>query len=123
MQGSIFVATRAPTLGGHHNSILTQVDLRWILSLNPCPLSQVVLLHLLRQLTYGLNNNIPLKFGWMTDIANAIIPSHPMIASQVRPIFSEVCTLLNHQQYFPTIVGAELSSIRHLMHVICSKIT
>jgi hypothetical protein len=71
----------------------------------------------------GINNNIPQKFGWMTNITNAIIPSDPMIASQVRPIFSEVCILLNHQQYFPTIIGVELSSIRLLMHVICSKIT
>jgi enhancer of mRNA-decapping protein 4 len=90
--------------------------------MDPLPLSQVVLLYLLRHLTYGINNNTPQKFGWMIDVANAIIPTDPMIAMHVRPIFNEVYTFFNHRQYLPTITGDELSSIRNLLHVISSKI-
>ena len=98
------------------------VDLRCILFIDPLPLSQVVLLYLLRHLTYGINDNVPQNIVWMKDIVNAIIPIDPMIAMHVRPILNEVYGFLNHQQNLPTIIGDELSSIRRLMHVIYSKI-
>ncbi|XP_059434726.1 protein FAR-RED IMPAIRED RESPONSE 1-like [Corylus avellana] len=101
--------------------LCSQVDLQHILSIYPIPLSQVVLLHLLRHLTYGININMPHTFGWMISVANAIIPTDPMIATQVQPIFNEVYAVLNHRQYLPTITGDELSSIRSLIHVIMSK--
>jgi enhancer of mRNA-decapping protein 4 len=90
--------------------------------MDPLPLSQLVLLYLLRHLTYGINNNIPQKIGWMIDVANAIIPIDSMIAMHIRPILNEVYGFLNHQQYLPTITDDELSSIRRLMHVSYSKI-
>ncbi|XP_059434110.1 protein FAR-RED IMPAIRED RESPONSE 1-like [Corylus avellana] len=103
-------------------SLCSQVDLRCILSIDPLPLSQVVLLYLLRHLTYGINDNISQKIGWMIDVANAIIPTDPMIAVHVQPILNEVYGFLNYQQYLPTITSDELSSIRRLIHIICSKI-
>ena len=102
--------------------VLFQVDLRGILSVVPLPLSQGVLLSLLQQLACDISNDSPRKLAWMTDVANAIIPADPMIAVHVRPIFDQVYNILNHQRSLPTITGAELSSIRLLMHVINSML-
>ncbi|KAE7997768.1 hypothetical protein FH972_002372 [Carpinus fangiana] len=101
--------------------LCSQVDLHHILSIYPLPLSQVVLLHLLRHLTYGININMPHTFGWMISVANAIIPTDPLIAMHVQPIFNKVYAVLNQRQYLPTITDDDLSSIRSLIHVIMSK--
>lgn len=102
--------------------LCSQVDLRGILSMVPLPLSQGVLLSLLQQLACDISNDTTRKLGWMTDVANAIIPADPMIAVHVRPIFDQVYKILNHQRSLPTVTGAELSSIRLLMHVINSML-
>ena len=68
-------------------------------------MSQGVLLHLLRHLTYGININMPHTFGWMISVVNAIIPTNPMIAMHVQPIFNEVYAVLNYRQYLPMITG------------------
>lgn len=88
----------------------------------PLPLSQGVLLSLLQQLACDISNDTTRKLGWMTDVANAIIPADPMIAVHVRPIFDQVYKILNHQRSLPTVTGAELSSVRLLMHVINSML-
>ncbi|KAE8098914.1 hypothetical protein FH972_016942 [Carpinus fangiana] len=103
--------------------LCSQVDLRGILSAVPLLLSQGVLLSLLQQLACDISNDSPRKLAWMTDVANAIIPTDPMIAVHVRPIFDQVYNILNHQRSLPTITGAELSSLRLLMHVINSMLT
>jgi enhancer of mRNA-decapping protein 4 len=92
------------------------------LTIDPLPLSQVVLLHLLRQLTYCININSAEKFVWMTDVANAIIPTDPSIAVYVRPIYNEIYDILNNPRNLPTITGAELESFRILMQVITSTL-
>ncbi|KAG2678319.1 hypothetical protein I3760_12G138500 [Carya illinoinensis] len=102
--------------------LCSQVDLRGILSMVPLPLGQGVLLSLLQQLACDISNDTPRKLAWMTDVANAIIPADPMIAVHVRPIFDQVYKILNHQRSLPTITGAELSSIRLLLHVINSML-
>ncbi|KAL0000384.1 hypothetical protein SO802_014165 [Lithocarpus litseifolius] len=102
--------------------LCSQVDLRGILSMVPLPLSQGVLLSLLQQLACDISNDTTRKLGWMTDVANAIIPADPMIAVHVRPIFDQVYKILNHQRSLPTVTGTELSSIRLLMHVINSML-
>jgi enhancer of mRNA-decapping protein 4 len=94
-----------------------QVDLRWVLTMDSLPLGQVVLLHLLWQLTFCVNNSAQ-KFAWMTDVANAIIPTDPTIAMHVQLIYNEVYGILYHQRTLPTITSAELSSIQCLMNVI-----
>lgn len=102
--------------------LCSQVDLRGIISSVPLPLSQGVLLSLLQQLACDLSNDTPRKLSWMTDVANAIVPTDPMITVYVRAIFEQVYNILDHQRSLPTVTGAELSSIRLLMHVINSML-
>jgi enhancer of mRNA-decapping protein 4 len=90
--------------------------------MDPLPLSQVVLLHLLRQLTYCININSAQKFAWMTDVASSIISIDPSITMYVRPIYNEVHAILNNPRNLPTITGAELESFRILMQVITSML-
>jgi hypothetical protein len=56
------------------------VDLRGILLAVPLHLSQEILFSLLQQLAFDINNNSPLKLVWIIDVANAIIPTDPIIA-------------------------------------------
>ncbi|XP_059646155.1 enhancer of mRNA-decapping protein 4-like, partial [Cornus florida] len=100
--------------------LCSQVDLQGILSMIPLPLSQGVLLSLLQQLACDIRKDTPRKLGWMTDVAVAINPADPMIAVHVRPIFEQVYQILNHHRSLPTTSGAELSSIRLVMHLINS---
>jgi len=90
--------------------------------MNPLPLSQVVLLHLLRQSTYCININSAQKFAWMIDVANVIILIDPSIAVYLRPIYNEVHAILNNPRNLPTIIGAKLESFRLLMQVITSTL-
>ncbi|XP_062175309.1 uncharacterized protein LOC133880370 [Alnus glutinosa] len=108
-------STVAQTLGGHHNSILSQVDIRWVLTLDPLPLSQEVLLQLLWLLPYCININPAIIIAWMTDIFNSIIPTDPAIEMHVRPIFNEVYAALNHPSVLPTITNVVRLIIRLLM--------
>lgn len=98
-----------------------QVDLQKLLSMVPLPLSQGVLLSLLQQLACDISNDTPRKLAWMTDVAAAINSADPMIAMHVRPIFEQVYQILNHHRPLITS-GAEISSIRLLMHVINSML-
>ncbi|KAL5577748.1 hypothetical protein UlMin_019447 [Ulmus minor] len=102
--------------------LCSQVNLRGILSMVPLPLSQGVLLSLLQQLACDINKDTSRKLGWMTDVAAAINPADPMITMHIRPIFEQVYQILHHQRSSPTITGAELTSIRLLMHVINSML-
>lgn len=93
-----------------------------LLSMVPLPLSQGVLLSLLQQLACDINKDTARKLVWLTDVAAAINPADPMIAVHARPIFEQVYQRLHHQRSSPTISGAELSSIRLLIHVINSML-
>lgn len=101
--------------------LCSQVDLQKLLSMVPLPLSQGVLLSLLQQLACDISNDTPRKLAWMTDVAAAINSADPMIAMHVRPIFEQVYQILNHHRPLITS-GAEISSIRLLMHVINSML-
>ncbi|KAH1239729.1 Enhancer of mRNA-decapping protein 4 [Glycine max] len=102
--------------------LCTQVDLHGLLSMVPLPLSQGVLLSLLQQLACDINNDTPRKIAWLTDVAAAINPSDLTIAMHTRSIFEQVYQILNHQRSLPTMTGADLSSIRLLLHVINSML-
>ncbi|GFP90969.1 varicose-related protein [Phtheirospermum japonicum] len=102
--------------------LCTQVDLPGILSMNPLPLGQGVLLSLLQQLACDIGKDTPRKLTWMREVVSAINPTDPMILVHVRPIFEQVYQILNHHRSFPTTTGAELSNIRLIMHVINSMI-
>ncbi|KAG6411686.1 hypothetical protein SASPL_129770 [Salvia splendens] len=105
-----------------HGTMKVQVDLPGILSVNPLPLSQGVLLSLLQQLACDISKDTPRKLTWMREVMTAINPTDPMIAVHVRPIFEQVYQILNHQRNLPTMGGAELSNIRLIMHVINSML-
>ncbi|XP_049400144.1 enhancer of mRNA-decapping protein 4-like isoform X1 [Solanum stenotomum] len=99
-----------------------QVDLSGILSMNPLPLSQGVLLSLLQQVACDFTNETSRKLSWMRDVVSAINPTDPVIVLHVRPIFDQVYQILNHHRTLPTTTPAELSSIRLIMHVINSML-
>lgn len=102
--------------------LCSQVDMHGLLSMVPLPLSQGVLLSLLQQLACDINKDTARKLAWLTDVAAAINPADPMIAVHARPVFEQVYQRLHHQRSSPTISGAELSSIRLLIHVINSML-
>ncbi|XVE87597.1 hypothetical protein DITRI_Ditri19aG0000800 [Diplodiscus trichospermus] len=94
--------------------LCSQVDLQWILSMKPCPLSQGVLLALFQQLACDINKETSRKLAWMTDVAVAINPSDPMIAVLVIPIFSQVSEIVDHLQSLSSTSASESASIRFL---------
>ncbi|KAG8076116.1 hypothetical protein GUJ93_ZPchr0006g44511 [Zizania palustris] len=100
--------------------LCSQVDLHELCGMNPIPLNQGVLLALFQQLACDIVNDTPRKLEWMTAVAVAIIPTDPMIAVHVRPIFEQVYGVLNHRQSLPTISSSEATNIRLIMHVINS---
>ncbi|PIN09335.1 WD40 repeat nuclear protein [Handroanthus impetiginosus] len=102
--------------------LCSQVDLPGILSMNPLPLSQGVLLSLLQQLACDISKETPRKLMWMREVLSAINPTDPMIVVHVRPIFEQVYQILNHHRNLPTTSGPELSNIRLIMHVINSML-
>ncbi|GJR26830.1 WD40 repeat-containing protein [Tanacetum coccineum] len=102
--------------------LCSRVDIQGILTSNPLPLSQGVLLSLLQQLACDISNDTSRKLSWMMDTVVAIKPSDGMIAMHVRPIFDQVYSILNHQVSLPTTSVSELSHIRVLMKLINSTI-
>ncbi|XP_062158806.1 protein FAR1-RELATED SEQUENCE 4-like [Alnus glutinosa] len=104
-------STVAHTFSGHHHSILSQV-----LTMDPLPLSQEVLVQLLWFLPYCINTNPTVIIAWMTHVFNSIIPTDPAIEMHVRPIFNQVYAALNHISVLPTITDAVRSTIRLLMN-------
>jgi enhancer of mRNA-decapping protein 4 len=102
--------------------LCSQVDLQGLLTSNPLPLSQGVLLSLLQQLACDIGNDASKKLAWMMDVVVAIKPSDSMIAMHVRPIFEQVKSILNHQVSIPTTSVAERSSIKIVMKLISSTL-
>uniref|UniRef100_A0A0V0J0S6 Putative enhancer of mRNA-decapping protein 4-like n=1 Tax=Solanum chacoense TaxID=4108 RepID=A0A0V0J0S6_SOLCH len=102
--------------------LCSQVDLAGILSLNPLPLSQGVLLSLLQQLSCGISSETVQKLSWMRDVLSAINPNDPLIVVHVRPIFEQVYQMLLQRRNSATTPPAELSIIRLLVHVINSML-
>ncbi|KAL2523831.1 Enhancer of mRNA-decapping protein 4 [Abeliophyllum distichum] len=102
--------------------LCSQVDLQGILSMNPLPLSQGVLISLLQQLAYDISKETHNKLPWMREVLSAINPTDPMIVVHVHPIFEQVYQILNHHRNLPTTTGPELSNIRLIIHVINSML-
>ncbi|XP_022857605.1 enhancer of mRNA-decapping protein 4-like [Olea europaea var. sylvestris] len=100
--------------------LCAQVDLLGILSMNPLPLSQGVLIFLFQQLAYDISKETQKKLPWMREVLSAINPTDPMIVVHVQPIFEQVYQILNHHLNLPTTTGPEPSIIRLIMHVINS---
>ncbi|KAI3673907.1 hypothetical protein L6452_40038 [Arctium lappa] len=102
--------------------LCSQVDLQGILTSNPVPLSQGVLLSLLQQLACDIGNDTSRKLAWMMDLVVAIKPSDGMIAMHVGPIFDQVYSILNHQMSLPNMSVSEVSSIRVVIKLINSTL-
>ncbi|KAI3969552.1 hypothetical protein MKX01_020113 [Papaver californicum] len=102
--------------------LCSQVDLQGILSMNPLPLSQGVLLALLQQLACDITKEPSRKVAWMRDVAVAVNPADPVIAMHVRPIFEQVYQILSHNRTLPTTTAADANNIRLVMHVINSML-
>ncbi|KAL6513964.1 hypothetical protein OROHE_019420 [Orobanche hederae] len=102
--------------------LCSQVDMPVILSTSPLPLGQGVLLSLLQQLACDISSETPRKLTWMMEVLSVINPTDPVILVHVRPIFDQVYQILNHHRSLPTTTGAELSSIRLIMHIINSML-
>ncbi|CAH9064024.1 unnamed protein product [Cuscuta epithymum] len=100
--------------------LCSQVDLPRIVSMNPCPLSQGVLLSLLQQLACDVSNETDKKLSWMTDVLSAIHPTDPMIAMHVRSIFEQVYHIVNHHRSLPTTTATGQTNIRLILMVINS---
>ncbi|CAN8318356.1 unnamed protein product [Cochlearia groenlandica] len=99
--------------------LCSQVDLRGLLTMNPLPLSQGVLLPLLQQLAWDISNDTSRKLAWMTDVVIAINPYDQTVAVHGRPVFEQVYQILNHHCNAP---GVDVSVIRLLMHDIKSML-
>ncbi|XP_062145444.1 protein FAR1-RELATED SEQUENCE 8-like [Alnus glutinosa] len=87
-----------------------------VLTMDPLPLSQEVLVQLLWFLPYCINTKPAVIIAWMTHVFNSIIPTDPAIEMHVRPIFNQVYAALNHISVMPTITDAVRSTIRLLMN-------
>jgi enhancer of mRNA-decapping protein 4 len=99
-------------------SYFFQVDLQGIMAMSPPPLSQRVLLALLQQLACDISKETPRKLEWMTVLEAAIQPTDQMIAYYARPIVEQVCEILNQLRRSAGVTGADITSIRILMHVV-----
>ncbi|KAI4365006.1 hypothetical protein MLD38_021031 [Melastoma candidum] len=100
--------------------LCAQVDFQKILSANPLPLSQGVLVALLQQLACDVGKETSKKVQWMTEVAIVINSLDPTIRVHVRPICDQVYQILNHQQQTMAKPSEDASNIRLLMHVISS---
>jgi enhancer of mRNA-decapping protein 4 len=74
------------------------------------------------QLACDISNNPSQKLAWMTIVANAIIPTDPVIAMHGQPILFQAYYILNHQSTLPTQADVELSNIHFFINVINSII-
>ncbi|KAL9679456.1 hypothetical protein QQ045_017318 [Rhodiola kirilowii] len=106
--------------GVNSNGFNDKVDLHKLLLTTPVPLSQRVLLFLLRQLAWDIYPDTPIKLAWMTHVALIIIPTDPTIAMLVPLIFEEVYEILSHHRTLPTFGIGEVTIIWVFMHLINS---
>ncbi|XP_051128269.1 enhancer of mRNA-decapping protein 4-like [Andrographis paniculata] len=102
--------------------LCSQVDLPRILSMNPLPLSQGVLLSLLQQLACDIGKDTPQKLSLMREVLSVLNTSDPVIVVHVHPIFEQVYRILSHHRNLQATSSAEASHIRLIMHVINSML-
>nr|XP_043627337.1 enhancer of mRNA-decapping protein 4 [Erigeron canadensis] len=120
--GDAFTAALQRSDVGIVSWLCSQVDLQGLLTRNPVPLSQGVLLSLLQQLACDIRNDTGKKLQWMMDVVVAIKPSDSMISMHVGPIYKQVYSILDHQINIPNTSVSELSSMRILMQLINSTL-
>lgn len=101
--------------------LCTQADAAAVLSRDPCPLSQMVLLSLVQQLSADLTTSLGPKLTWIREAALQINPRDPVLARHLRPVLEGVQGAL--QAAAARMTGADASSCRLTLHVIHSQLT
>ena len=84
--------------------------------MQPPPLSQILLLILLQQLSSNLNAETALKLAWLKEIALNLDPKSPDIATHVADVLSEVRKSMD--QAGPAVRNG--SEFKLLTHVVTS---
>ena len=101
--------------------LAAQADAGTVLSREPCPLSQMVLLSLVQQLSADLTTELSAKLAWIREAAMLINPRDPLLARHVRPVLDGVHSALHAAA--ARVTGGEASSCRLAMHVVHSQLT
>lgn len=105
----------------HPTAPSSQADPGTVLSRDPCPLSQMVLLSLVQQLSADLTTSLSSKLAWIREAALQVNPKDPVLARHLRPVLEGVHASL--QAAAGRVSGADASSCRLAMHVVHSQMT
>lgn len=98
-----------------------QADAAAVLSRDPCPLSQMVLLSLVQQLSADLTTSLAAKLAWIREAALQLNPKDPVLARHLRPVLEGVHTALAAAA--ARAVGPDAASCRLALHVVHSQMT
>ena len=90
-----------------------------MLSREPCPLSQMVLLSLVQQLSADLSTSLGPKLGWIREAALQLNPRDPVLARHLRPVLEGVHAALAAAAARAS--GADAASCRLALHVVHSQ--
>jgi enhancer of mRNA-decapping protein 4 len=101
--------------------LCTQADAAAVLSRDPCPLSQMVLLSLVQQLSADLTASLAAKLAWIREAALQLNPKDPVLARHLRPVLEGVHTALAAAAARAT--GPDAASCRLALHVVHSQMT
>lgn len=101
--------------------LATQADAPTVLSQEPCPLSQLVLLSLVQQLSADLTTHLAAKLAWIREATMLINPQDPQMARHVKPVLESVHSAL--QAAAARVSGKDASSCRLTMHVVHSQMS
>lgn len=101
--------------------LCTQVDPHSLFTMVPFPLSQGVLLALVQQLAYDLENDFGRKLVWIKEACTVLNPSDPLLAPHMRPILTQVYPNLHKKLVSSS--GAEANTLRLVLHVFNSLLS
>lgn len=105
--------------------LCSQADPGSVLGSEPCPLSQMVLLSLVQQLsadlTPGPGSNLSTKLAWVREAAMLVNPADPLLAPHFRPVMDQVYAAL--QGCAARVHGADASACKLAMHVVHSQMS
>jgi enhancer of mRNA-decapping protein 4 len=93
-----------------------------VLGLEPPPLSQLVVLSLIQQLSADLlSGEVASKLSWVREAALALAPGDPAVAAHARPVLAQAHASLGAAA--GVLRGADASACKLAMHVVHSQMT
>lgn len=98
-----------------------QADAAAVLSRDPCPLSQMVLLSLVQQVSADLTTHLAPKLAWIREAALQLNPKDPVLARHLRPVLEGVHAALAAAAARAS--GPDAASCRLALHVVHSQMT